>query len=68
MTERVTHRISIEGADPLALAGVNDANLVTLEDGTGTRTTLRGEQLTIVGDLEAVEHATRVAAAIQRIA
>jgi phosphate starvation-inducible PhoH-like protein len=64
MTERVTHRISIEGADPLALAGVNDANLVALEDGTGARTTLRGEQLTIVGELEAVEHATRISAAM----
>ncbi len=64
MSERVTHRISIEGADPLALAGVNDANLVALEDGTGARTNLRGEQLTIVGELEAVEHATRIAAAM----
>lgn len=64
MTERVTHRLSVEGADPLALAGVNDANLVALEHGTGTRTTLRGDQLTLVGELEAVERATRVAAAM----
>ena len=68
MSERVTHRISIEGADPLALAGVNDANLLALEEETGARTTLRGDQLTIAGELDAVEQATRVAAAmIERV-
>jgi phosphate starvation-inducible PhoH-like protein len=64
MSERVIHRMSVEGADPLALAGVNDANLVALEQGTGTRTTLRGDQLTLAGPLESVERATRVAAAM----
>jgi phosphate starvation-inducible PhoH-like protein len=68
MTDRVTHRISIEGADPLALSGVNDANLLALEDETGARATLRGDQLTIAGDLEAVERAARVAGAmIERV-
>jgi phosphate starvation-inducible PhoH-like protein len=64
MSETVTHRISVEGADPLALAGVNDANLLALEEGTGTRVTLRGEHLTLMGDLDAVEHATRIAGAM----
>jgi phosphate starvation-inducible PhoH-like protein len=64
MSERVTHRMSVEGADPLALAGVNDGNLVALEQGTAVRTTLRGDRLTLVGPLESVERATRVAAAM----
>ena len=32
-----TQRLSIEGADPLLLAGVNDANLMELERATGAR-------------------------------
>jgi len=64
MSETVTHRISAEGADPLALAGVNDGNLVALEEGTGTRVTLRGEHLTLTGELDAVERATRIASAM----
>jgi phosphate starvation-inducible PhoH-like protein len=60
--------MSIEGADPLALSGVNDANLLALEDETGARATLRGDHLTIAGDLEAVERAARVAGAmIERV-
>jgi phosphate starvation-inducible PhoH-like protein len=64
VTGRVTHRISAEGADPLSLSGVNDRNLTTLESATGVRATLRGEQLTLAGELEVVEHATRVASAM----
>ena len=64
MTGRVTHRISTEGADPLGLSGVNDANLMALEGATGVGATLRGEQLTLAGDLAAVERATRVASAM----
>ncbi len=64
MTETVTHRISVEGADPLALAGVNDANLLALEERTGVRVTLRGEHLSLSGRLEDVEHATRIAGAM----
>ncbi len=60
----VTHRLSAEGADPLALAGVNDGNLLELERATGVRASLRGDQVTIAGGLEAVERATRVAAAM----
>jgi phosphate starvation-inducible PhoH-like protein len=64
MSKDVTHRISTEGADPLALAGVNDGNLQELEQATGVRVTLRGERITLAGDLEAVEQATRIAAAM----
>jgi phosphate starvation-inducible protein PhoH len=60
----VTHRVSAEGADMLALAGVNDHNLIELARATGARVTLRGDQLLLVGPLEAVERATRLAAAL----
>ena len=64
MSKEVTHRISTEGADLLALAGVNDGNLQELEQATGVRVTLRGERITLAGELEAVEQATRIAAAM----
>jgi len=57
----VMHRLSAEGADPLALAGVNDGNLQELERMTGVRVNVRGDQVTLTGRLEAVEKATRVA-------
>jgi phosphate starvation-inducible PhoH-like protein len=60
----ITHRLSAEGADPLALAGVNDQNLLELERMTGVRVSLRGDQVTLAGDLHAVERATRVATAM----
>ncbi len=60
----VTHRLSAEGADPLALAGVNDRNLQELERSTGVRAALRGDQVTIAGELNAVERAARVASAM----
>ena len=62
----VTHRLSAEGADPLALAGVNDGNLLELARATGVRVSVRGDQLTVAGEQEAVERATRIAAARAR--
>ncbi len=64
MSQDVTHRISTEGADLLSLAGVNDGNLQELEQATGVRVTLRGERMTLAGELEAVERATRIATAM----
>lgn len=58
MNDDVTHRISAEGADPLALAGVNDANLEELSQATGAQVALRGDQVMVAGSLDAVEHAT----------
>ncbi len=58
MSDDVTHRISAEGADPLALAGVNDANLDELSQATGAQVALRGDQVMLAGSLDAVEHAT----------
>jgi len=68
VSETVTHRISAEGADPLALAGVNDANLLVLEESTGVRVSMRGEQLTLAGELEAVEQVSRVVRAMVEVA
>ena len=50
-------RLSIEGADPLLLAGVNDANLLELQRALGVRLTLRGDDLIVAGDAEALERA-----------
>ncbi len=68
MSNDVTHRLSAEGADPLLLTGVNDANLTALERATGVRASLRGDQVLLAGELEAVERAARVASAMIDIA
>ncbi len=64
MTDEITHRLSAEGADLQLLAGVNDLNLHALERATGVRALLRGEQMALAGQLEAVERASRVATAM----
>jgi phosphate starvation-inducible PhoH-like protein len=61
MTETVMHRVPTEGVDLLMLAGVNDANLVELARVTNTRVALRGDALTLAGDLAAVEKAQSIA-------
>ena len=68
MSDQVTHRISTEGADPLSLSGVNDSNLLELEQAMGVRVTMRGEQFSVAGELEAVEQAARVANAMVDLA
>jgi hypothetical protein len=45
MSDDVVHRLSVEGVDPLALAGVNDANLLELARRLGVRVSLRGDSL-----------------------
>ena len=64
----VTSRVSVEGADLLLLAGVNDGNLVELARATGARVALRGDSLTLTGDADAVARAEGVAAAMVRLA
>ncbi|MEK6611027.1 MAG: PhoH family protein [Gemmatimonadota bacterium] len=64
----VVHRINVEGADPLALSGVNDANLQELARLAGVRVSLRGDQLSIAGSLAAVERATPIAAGMIELA
>jgi phosphate starvation-inducible PhoH-like protein len=61
VTDDLTHRLSTEGADPLLLAGVNDANLLELQRSLGVRASLRGDSLHLTGTLEQVERATPVA-------
>ncbi|MDP1861999.1 MAG: PhoH family protein [Gemmatimonadaceae bacterium] len=59
--ETIIQRLSAEGADPLTLAGVNDANLVELQRLTGARVALRGDALSLSGNAEAVERAVNLA-------
>lgn len=56
----VEHRLDTEGADPLLLAGVNDANMQGLARLFGIRVILRGERLLLSGALEGVEQAVPV--------
>jgi phosphate starvation-inducible PhoH-like protein len=58
--EEIIHRLDTEGADPLTLAGVNDANIHELARLLGVRLSMRGEQLIIAGPLEAVERGTPI--------
>ncbi len=57
MSDEVLQRLSVEGADALLLAGVNDANLLELQRALGVRVTLRGDTLTLGGTAEQVEKA-----------
>jgi len=64
----VVHRLNVEGADLLALSGVNDANLHELARLSGVRVSLRGDQLSLGGSLTAVERATAMAQAMVDLA
>ncbi|HUE96801.1 MAG TPA: PhoH family protein [Longimicrobiaceae bacterium] len=57
----VQHRISAEGADPLLLSGVNDANLLELARVCGCRVVLRDDHLLLSGSLDEIERAVPVA-------
>jgi phosphate starvation-inducible PhoH-like protein len=60
----VTARVSVEGADLQMLAGVQDGNLVELQRSTGARIALRGDHLSMSGDIDAVTKAEGVAVAM----
>ena len=65
MADDITHRVSTEGADPLLLAGVNDANLVELQRLLpGLRVSFRGDTLGLTGSSEVIERATPVVQAM----
>lgn len=64
----VVHRLNVEGADLLALSGVNDANLHELARLAGVRVSLRGDQLSLAGELLAVERATPLAQTMVELA
>ncbi len=55
---RVT--LGAEGADPLLLAGVNDANFSEVQRALGVRVSQRGDAVTLVGPAMQVERATPV--------
>jgi phosphate starvation-inducible PhoH-like protein len=60
----VTRRLSAEGVDPLALAGVNDENLVELARLAGVRVSLRGDALALTGASDRIDGAASVAQAM----
>jgi phosphate starvation-inducible PhoH-like protein len=64
VADDITHRISTEGADPLLLAGVNDANLNELQRALGVRVSFRGDNLTVSGATDQVERASPVVQAM----
>jgi phosphate starvation-inducible PhoH-like protein len=68
MSQDVIHRLSTEGVDPLALAGVNDGNLVELAKRLGVRVSLRGDTLSLGGSPDAVSRATSIAQALVDLA
>ena len=68
MSDETTRRLSVEGVDQLALAGVNDGNLVELTRRLGVRVSLRGDALTVQGPAAAVERAATVAQAMVDLA
>jgi phosphate starvation-inducible protein PhoH and related proteins len=57
----VQHRLSTEGADPLLLGGVNDANLLELARLSGCRVVLRADQLLLSGAVTEIEKVVPVA-------
>jgi phosphate starvation-inducible PhoH-like protein len=59
--DTTTQRLNVEGADPLTLSGVNDANLTELSKQTGVRVALRGDTLTMSGSSESVDRAKVIA-------
>jgi phosphate starvation-inducible PhoH-like protein len=59
--QAIQHRIPAEGADQLALSGVNDANLNELARRSGLRVFLRDDHLLLSGPLAGVERAVPVA-------
>ncbi|HEX2189818.1 MAG TPA: PhoH family protein [Longimicrobiaceae bacterium] len=59
--QTVQHRLSIDGADPLLVGGINDAHLTELGRLSGCRVVLRGDHLLLSGGVEEVERAVPVA-------
>jgi len=55
LADETTHRLSTEGADPLLLAGVNDANMLELERLLGLKVSSRGDALALSGTAEQLE-------------
>jgi phosphate starvation-inducible PhoH-like protein len=58
--DELTHRLAADGADPLLLAGVGDANLLELQRSLGVRVGFRGDTLSLTGTVEQLERASPV--------
>ena len=56
----VEHRLDAEGVDHLLLAGVNDSHLQEITRLFGIRLVLRGDNVVLSGELEAVERAVPI--------
>jgi len=52
--------VSADGADPLALAGINEANFTELQRAVGVRVSQRGDSVTMVGTAEQLARAKPV--------
>jgi len=59
-SEDVRYTLNAEGADPLLLAGVNEANFVEIQRAIGVRVSQRGDALTLIGTHAQVERAIPV--------
>jgi len=68
VSETVVQRLSVEGADPLLLAGVNDANLLEVQRAFGVRASLRGDLITLTGPADLMERAVPVIQALVELA
>ena len=68
MSGDTSQRLSVEGVDALALAGVNDANLIELARLLGVRVSLRGDTLWIAGPPTALQRAAPIAQALVDLA
>jgi phosphate starvation-inducible PhoH-like protein len=68
MPDEITSRLSTEGADPLLLGGINDANLIELERLMGVRASLRGDTLSLTGPTDKVERAVGVVQGLVELA
>ena len=68
MADDITTRLSTEGADPLLLGGINDANLVELERLLEVRASLRGDTLSLIGTSDRVERAIGVVQGLVELA
>lgn len=68
MSDETSLRLSAEGADPLLLSGVNDANLLELQRSLGVRVSFRGDTVTLAGTAEQVERASAVVRGVIELA
>jgi phosphate starvation-inducible PhoH-like protein len=68
MSEVVLQQLSAEGADPLLLAGVNDANLLEVQRAVGVQVSLRGETLILSGTQEQVVRGVPIIQAMVELA